>query len=44
VQSTLTPANGKWIVSRLNYDLESMTPNGKWFMDIEDVQIGPTVS
>jgi len=44
VQSTLTPANGKWKVSRLGYDLESMTPNGKWFMDIEGVVIGPTVA
>jgi len=44
VQSSLTPANGKWKVSRLSYDLESNEPNGKWFMDIEGVQIGPTVS
>lgn len=43
VKSDLTPANGKWKVNRLEYELESMVPQGKWFMLMEGVQIGQTV-
>ena len=31
VESSITPACGKWVIYRLEYDLESETPNGKWF-------------
>ena len=31
VTSSLTPANGKWRVSKLEYDLESKVPHGRWF-------------
>ncbi len=31
VQSSLTPACGKWVVQTLAYNLESETPNGAWF-------------
>ena len=34
VQSSITPACGTWIIYRLEYDLESQTPNGKWFCNI----------
>lgn len=42
VKSDLTPANGMWKVNRLEYQLESMIPNGRWEMMMEAVQIGPT--
>ncbi|MGA1801484.1 phage tail fiber protein [Rhizobium sp. HT1-10] len=42
VKSDLTPACGKWKVIRLEYELESLVPKGKWFMKIEAVQIGAT--
>jgi hypothetical protein len=42
VKSDLTPANGKWKVNRLEYQLESMVPNGRWEMMMEAVQIGQT--
>ncbi|ENN86081.1 hypothetical protein RHSP_32108 [Rhizobium freirei PRF 81] len=44
VKSDLTPANGKWKVNRLEYQLESMVPHGRWEMAMEGVQIGATVS
>jgi hypothetical protein len=31
VKSSLTAANGQWIVFELNHDLESETPGGAWF-------------
>ncbi len=31
VQSTITPACGQWYVSKIEHDLESFTPHGKWF-------------
>jgi len=34
VQSSITPACGTWNIYRLEYDLESETPNGRWFVDI----------
>lgn len=35
IKSSLTPANGDWTVFRLSHDLESETPNGKWFTTME---------
>lgn len=34
VKSDIEPANGKWIVNGLRYEIESEMPRGKWFMDI----------
>jgi len=34
VQSSITPACGTWIIYSLEYDLESETPNGRWFCNI----------
>ncbi|MDQ0395181.1 baseplate hub protein [Labrys monachus] len=42
VKSDLTPANGKWIVKLIEYDLESQMPGGSWFMTIIAYPIGPT--
>jgi hypothetical protein len=28
-------ANGEWVVLKLDYDLESEVPNGRWFMDVQ---------
>lgn len=46
IKSDLTPANGTWTVNRLEYELESEVPNGKWFMLMEcisqDVTVGGT--
>lgn len=35
VQSSLTPASGTWAVTRLDYELDSLVPNGSWFCNIE---------
>jgi hypothetical protein len=35
VQSSLTPANGLWRVTKLVHELESRTIDGKWFTQIE---------
>lgn len=35
VESSLTPANGQWSVFRVEHNLESETPGGKWFTDME---------
>jgi hypothetical protein len=40
VKSDLTPANGKWQVLAIVYELESKTPNGKWFMILELIAVG----
>jgi len=34
VQSSITPACGTWTIHYLEYDLESETPNGRWFCNI----------
>ena len=34
LQTSITPANGQWIVYDLSYDLDAETPGGKWFMNI----------
>jgi len=40
VKSDLTPANGKWQVKSITYELESQTPGGRWFMVLELIAIG----
>jgi len=35
LDSTLEPARGVWNIQYLSYDLESETPGGAWFVDIE---------
>jgi hypothetical protein len=35
VKSSLTPANGSWIIIRIDYDLESITPYGRWFVIVQ---------
>lgn len=35
VESSLTPANGRWTVFRVEHDLEAETPGGKWFTSME---------
>lgn len=32
--SSITPANGTWIIMRLEWSLQSNTPSGQWFVDI----------
>lgn len=32
--SAITPANGTWTISRLEWSLQSFTPNGQWFVDV----------
>jgi len=34
VESSITPAQGTWIIYYLEYDLECETPNGRWFCNI----------
>lgn len=40
VKSDLTPANGKWQVLAIVYELEAQIPNGKWFMTLELIAVG----
>ncbi|AVA21597.1 hypothetical protein [Rhizobium sp. NXC24] len=40
VKSDLTPANGKWQVLSIIYELDSQVPNGKWFMTLELITVG----
>jgi len=35
VQSSITPANGTWSISKLEHNLQALTPNGEWFTTIE---------
>jgi len=35
LKSDLENTNGAWVIRGLTYDLESETPGGAWFMDIE---------
>ncbi|CAK7258662.1 MULTISPECIES: hypothetical protein [unclassified Shinella] len=44
VKSDIEPANGKWIVNALNYELEAEMPQGKWHMDIVGTIAGSTVA
>lgn len=43
IQSQLTPACGDWMIYNLEYDLESMVYNGKWFatMTCGNIDITP---
>lgn len=34
VQSDITPANGEWAIRQIDYDLQSLTPKGHWFVDL----------
>lgn len=42
VTSTLTPANGTWQVYKIDYELESQMPHGRWFQVIEANPLGTT--
>jgi len=44
VQSSITPACGTWTIHYLEYDLESETPNGKWFVNIMAHPLGSMVT
>lgn len=35
IQSSITPANGTWIIQRIEHNLQAFTPNGEWFTTIE---------
>jgi hypothetical protein len=37
LQSDITPACGLWNVIRLSYDLEALTPHGKWEMIVQGI-------
>jgi hypothetical protein len=40
VQSIITPANGAWSITKLEYSLESEMPHGEWFTTITAIKIG----
>jgi hypothetical protein len=40
VGSAITPANGTWVITRLEWSLQSFTPNGQWFVDVRGSQHG----
>ena len=44
VRSDITPANGKWIVNSLQYELEAEMPKGRWHMDVVGNIAGNTVA
>lgn len=44
VKSDITPANGKWIVNSLQYELEAEMPAGRWHMDVVGNIAGNTVA
>lgn len=44
IESSLTPANGRWTVFRVVHDLEAETPNGKWFTTLECSKLGQEVA
>lgn len=35
IQSSIQPANGTWTVTKVEHNLQSLTPNGEWFTTIE---------
>lgn len=43
VQSILTPANGEWVIYKLEHDLESNVPGGRWFTEIGAARPGSVV-
>lgn len=34
LESSITPASGKYIINRIDYDLASQMPRGPWFCDV----------
>ena len=42
VQSSITPACGSWTVFKVEHDLETQTPGGKWFTRLEATVLGHT--
>lgn len=40
VKSSLEPANGEWVVYKLDHDLDSLVPKGAWFSNIEAARVG----
>lgn len=38
VESSLTRANGTWLIRSLTYQLESEMPDGAWFVDMETIR------
>lgn len=40
VQSSIPQANGKFIATNIGYDLDSLAPNGQWFMQIRGTKSG----
>ena len=43
VESVIGPANGTWTVNMLSHELESETPGGAWFTDLEALPPGLVV-
>jgi baseplate hub protein gp41 len=45
IDSSVTPAKGKWVVNVLTHNLQSEMPGGEWFTDMEGYRFGesPTV-
>jgi hypothetical protein len=45
IDTIVAPAKGKWVVNVLNHTLESETPGGAWFTEMEGYRLGesPTV-
>jgi len=41
VQCLVIPANGQWIVFRLDFDLASQMPHGPWFCTLYLYKGGP---
>jgi hypothetical protein len=39
VQSSLTPASGMWRISKLEHDLEALTPHGKWYSTLSCIPV-----
>jgi hypothetical protein len=35
IQSSITPANGMWVIDRIEQNLQCLTPNGEWFTTFE---------
>lgn len=39
--SQVTPANGTWTITRLEHSLQSFTPGGEWFSNVQGAQTKP---
>jgi hypothetical protein len=44
VESSLTPAKGRWTIFRVAHDIEAETPEGKWFTTLECSILGQEVA